>query len=195
MVRKSSKLKKAGETPKKAAASTKKKTTQKAVPAGDKTAQAAPPVIRAASNLRTRAAKEQDFDFVWPIYRDAVRPFVEPKLDRKWDDEEELHRFKNLWRPSESYIITCEGEMIGWYAARVTERRATIHHFAIATPHRGKGHATQLLTKLLQTWTSEGREVEASALKGSRQAVLYQRLGGQQTRKDELAVFMMWKRR
>ena len=145
-------------------------------------------------DLQVRSATEDDFELIWQMYRDAVRPFVEPRLGRSWDDGEERDRFRHIWRPSESYVVTVGEDVIGWYAAMVTERRAAIHHFAIAEPHRRHGHATKLLSDLIHGWRSQGKDVEASALKESSLDALHRQLGGHKTREEELAVVVEWKR-
>ncbi|MEW6734858.1 MAG: GNAT family N-acetyltransferase [Acidobacteriota bacterium] len=142
--------------------------------------------------LETRPATDSDFDFAWRIYLEAVRPMIEPKLNRAWDDADERERFRSIWQPANAHVITLDNQPIGWGSANISDDKAVIDHLYIEEQYRGKGYGTKLLSELLNLWNSQGKAVHASIIKENRAISLSHRLGFEQVHEDALAINVIY---
>jgi len=128
--------------------------------------------------LKTRPANENDFQYVWNVYSEAVKPLVEPKLKGGWVDTVEIERFRKTWKAAGSHIIMLDNTPIGWGGAVVSEREVRIDHLYIEPSHRGKGYGSRLVAELTKQWSKDGKTVYASVLRDEKRlAVLSSRLG------------------
>jgi predicted GNAT family acetyltransferase len=141
--------------------------------------------------LATRPAASADFDYAWKVYQQAIRPLIEPQLQRTWVESNENARFRSVWNEANAHVITLDGTAVGWAAANVTDTEVEIEHFYIEEPHRGKGYATRILTELIRNWLAEGKSVHASVLTAGRATALAKRLGFSHQRQDELVTLMV----
>jgi GNAT superfamily N-acetyltransferase len=117
--------------------------------------------------LETRSATADDINYVWNVYKDAIRSHVEPHLKNGWNDSEELNKFRKAWKPEDSHIIMLDGTPIGWGGATVSASSVTLDHLYIEPSHREKGYAHKLVSELLHRWKQEGKVVRAPILRGS----------------------------
>jgi GNAT superfamily N-acetyltransferase len=127
--------------------------------------------------LTTRSATDSDLEYVWKVYKEAVKSHIEPKLKQGWVDANELTNFRKAWKPANSHIIMMDSVPIGWGGVVVTPTEASIEHLYIEPAHRGKGYGTRLISEMLQVWRKEGKAVHAPVLKGSRAIGAATRLG------------------
>lgn len=141
---------------------------------------------RVEKTLNTRPATGSDFDFAWEVYRDAVRPMIEPKLKGKWDDTKEKENFRSIWEPTTVHVILLDGTPMGWGAVTSEKNKVVIKHFYFQEKHRGKGYGTKMLEELLAKWKGEGKEVHVDTVNGSRAASMAYRLGFIRKKEDTL---------
>lgn len=141
--------------------------------------------------LATRPATDRDFDFAWEVYVEAVRPVIEPKLDRSWDDAFERERFRETWDAATAHVIALDDEAIGWGAVTESQDRIVIDHFYIREHHRGRGYGATLLSELRKSWTETGKAVHASLVKDSRLIGAAERFGFERTQEDDLVQEMV----
>lgn len=117
--------------------------------------------------LATKPATSQDLEFVWEVYKEAVRSKVEPHLANGWVDADEFVRFRDNWKVGNSHIITLDGAPIGWGGAVISTDKVLLEHLYIAPAYRGKKYGRRLVSELLQQWAREGKTVHAPILRGS----------------------------
>jgi GNAT superfamily N-acetyltransferase len=147
--------------------------------------------------LATRPAKESDFQYVWGVYREAVKPYIEPKLKDGWIDSVEIERFRKIWKAADSHIIMVDKTPIGWGGAVVSENEIRIDHLYIEPQHRGKGYGTRLVSELTKMWSKEGKTIYAPVLREKRLVALTSRIGfvkhGDDT--DSLVQMLVYKKK
>ena len=117
--------------------------------------------------LSTRPATVADLDYVWNVYKEAVRPHIEPQLKHGWIEATEFSNFSKSWKQADTHIILIDGVSIGWGGVDLSGTDASIEHLYIEPAHRGKGYGTRLVSELLLVWEAEGKAVHAPILKGS----------------------------
>lgn len=116
--------------------------------------------------LETRKAQKSDEDFIWSIYKEAVRPLIEPKLKGAWDDAKERLNFRKIWVLENTHIIAVDGYDIGWLSGDESGSVVTIDHFYVRSSERGKGYGGRLIDELIGRWKGLGKSIELSMLKG-----------------------------
>jgi GNAT superfamily N-acetyltransferase len=145
--------------------------------------------------LELKSARKTDLDFSWTLWREAVKPHIEPylarRLGRPWRDEEEKKRFAEWWKPDLSSIIVLDNEPIGWLASEETNENVTLHNFCVASQHRGRGVGKIILEAKLDEWKSKRKTIVHSVLKGSNFAPFFQTYGFRPVLEDEITVSMM----
>lgn len=134
--------------------------------------------------LATRPATESDFQYVWSVYREAVKPHITPKLKDGWHDDVEIENFRNMWKAPDSHIVTVDELPVGWGGVVTSGNEIWIEHLYIEPGHRGKGYGTRLVSELTKQWNQEGKSVHAPVLKDERLMKLVSRLGFEKTGAD-----------
>ena len=81
--------------------------------------------------LANRPATRSGLEYVWGVYKQAVRSRVEPHLSRGWIVAAEFTRFRDSWRPDNSHIIALDCAPIGWGGARITSDAVHLEHLYI----------------------------------------------------------------
>jgi GNAT superfamily N-acetyltransferase len=134
--------------------------------------------------LATRPATGNDFQYVWSVYSGAVKQHIAPKLKDGWHDSVEVEKFRKMWKPIDSHIITVDENPIGWGGVVTSGNEVWIEHLYIEPSHRGKGYGTRLVSELTKQWNQEGKTVHAPVLKDERLKKLVSRLGFERSGED-----------
>jgi len=129
--------------------------------------------------LATRPATKDDFEYVWSVYSDAVKPHIVPHLKNGWQDAVEIENFRKMWSPSGSHIITVDGSHVGWAGVVVSDKQVEIEHLYIERSHRGKGYGTRLVSEMAKRWSEQGKAVSAPVLSDERLLKWVSRFGFQ----------------
>lgn len=127
--------------------------------------------------LATRPAKDSDFQYVWDVYREAVKAHIGPKLKGGWVDSVEVEKFRKTWKAGDSHIVLMDSIPIGWSGVVASEKEVRIEHLYIEPQHRGKGYGTRLVSEMTKRWTNEGKAVYAPVLREKRLVTAISRLG------------------
>lgn len=143
--------------------------------------------------LETRSAAEADEDFVWSVYRDAVRPHIEPRLSSGWDDAKERVNFLGLFKACDAHIISLDGAPIGWVGGTDDGKTVVVEHLYVTAAYRGLGYGRRVFEGLLSQWNQAGKTVEASVLKNVRAKAALQGLGFTQVSDDDLTEVLRFK--
>lgn len=145
--------------------------------------------------LELKSAGKKDLDFAWTVWREAVKPHIEPyllgRLGRAWRDEEEKKRFTEWWKADLSSIIMLDNEPIGWLASEESNETITLNNFCIASQHRGRGIGKKICEAKLNEWKSKRKTIVHSVLKGSNYASFFQAHGFRPVLEDEIVVHMI----
>jgi GNAT superfamily N-acetyltransferase len=136
------------------------------------------------SILETRPATGDDFQYAWSVYSDSIKDHITPLLKSGWDDAVEIERFRKIWSPADSHIITVDQEPIGWGGAVISKNEVRIEHLYIEARHQDKGIGSRLISELAAQWAREGKTVRADLLKDERIMEAASRLGFEKTEGD-----------
>ncbi len=71
-------------------------------------------------SIAPRPALSADYPFALKLYIEAIKPLASTWIE--WVDEDQKALFASLWRPDDTWIITLNGEDVGWVEFR---RQAT----------------------------------------------------------------------
>jgi GNAT superfamily N-acetyltransferase len=120
---------------------------------------------------------DNDFDYAWKVYSEAVKPHIAPLLKRGWEDHVEVDNFRKVWSLPTSHIITLDQIPVGWIGVLISGDHVEIEHLYIDSSFRGRGIGSRLVSELIKQWNQEGKAVKANELRDPRVSRFASRLG------------------
>lgn len=119
--------------------------------------------------LKAAPADEADFDFAWQLFSSFVlenlfsgKPGARARSD--WSDDSEREKFAANWSAVENYIISVDGERIGWASLSRHEDKISIENWHLVKDWTGRKVTETILQHLLPEWRAQGLAVEAEIL-------------------------------
>jgi GNAT superfamily N-acetyltransferase len=121
-----------------------------------------------------RRVETRDFDFCWPIYRDALRPLSTGVF--QWNDAQHQAIVREALGDEGASILVSDGDA-GWLLA--SETRFTIHlaHFYLLPEKRRHGLGSRFLIWMSERARRKEKEFTLDVVKNNPALALYQRLG------------------
>ncbi len=92
-----------------------------------------------------RVAVESDFDFIWSLYSNSVKPVISQLIN--WRDEEQRARFRGILDLVTARIAVMDDEPIAWFALAESESALDLEQLFIVENYRRKG-----LGRGIATW-------------------------------------------
>lgn len=122
-----------------------------------------------------RPSTPEDFEFVYQLNEQAMRPYIEPM--RGWNEAAERQDVQQWFRPGHDKIIVVQGEDAGIVA--IEQRPDTLHLrlLELLPAYQRQGIGTAIITKLLQQAQTANLTVTLGVLKHNPARRLYERLG------------------
>lgn len=120
-------------------------------------------------DLEVKPATSDHIEFAWNIYA----PYVKDNLfnggeglmsPEKWSHNEEHSKFLGSWEGSDQYIISVDGQPVGWLSAKQDGRELTIENLMIAPEWRGRNVAETILVEMSKKWREDGTIVRGHIL-------------------------------
>jgi hypothetical protein len=120
-------------------------------------------------DLEVKPAGSDHIEFAWNIYA----PYVQENLfnggeglmaPEKWSHDEEHSKFLSSWESSDQYVISVDGQPVGWLSATQDGRELTIENLMIAPEWRGRNIAETFLVEMSKQWREEGTVVRGNIL-------------------------------
>lgn len=108
--------------------------------------------------ITLRPALSADYAFAFDLYVETIKPLVAAWMN--WVDEEQEAQFANLWRPSDTRVITLDGTDIGWVEFRRTGSELFLKQLYICPAYHRRGVGSQVMRQL----NEQGQTVSSMAL-------------------------------
>lgn len=95
------------------------------------------------SSFELRAASPADFNFCWPIYRDAMQPLTEPPTE--WREPAQRRLVELALADAGSSILRAEGADSGWLQVGETRHVIELKQLHLLPQMRNRGLGTGFL--------------------------------------------------
>ncbi len=122
-----------------------------------------------------RRVHDGDFDFCWPLYRDALQPLSIGLF--AWDDAVQQRHVREALADEGASVLVSGGSDAGWL--HCSETRFVIHlgHLYLVPDKRNRGLGTAFLTWMSDRARRKGKDFTLDVMKNNRARALYERLG------------------
>jgi ribosomal protein S18 acetylase RimI-like enzyme len=127
------------------------------------------------SDITLRPASRDDYDFLWALLVDTMRPYVEATWG--WDEAYQRARFRDHFDPSRQDIVLVDGIAAGVFRVERREDCTFLSNIGITPAYQGRGIGTRLIQDLLDEGQARGVTVKLQVLKVNPARSLYERLG------------------
>ena len=108
--------------------------------------------------ITLRPALSADYSFALSLYVQTIKPLAIAWM--AWVDHEQEAQFASLWRPDDTWIITLNGQEIGWVEFRQTGDKTFLKQLYVAHLHQRRGIGSQVMRRL----NEQGRTAKSMAL-------------------------------
>jgi ribosomal protein S18 acetylase RimI-like enzyme len=108
--------------------------------------------------ITLRPALSADYSFALSLYIQTIKPLATAWM--AWVDHEQEAQFASLWRPDDTWIITLNGQEIGWVEFRQTGDETFLKQLYVAPLHQRRGIGSQVMRRL----NEQGRTAKSMAL-------------------------------
>jgi GNAT superfamily N-acetyltransferase len=122
-----------------------------------------------------RPAGKFDFDFCWPIYRDAVQPLMPPPME--WREAEQRRLVEAALADANSSVLRSEGVDAGWLHVQETGQVIQLKQFLLVPAVRNRGLGTSFLGWMKERADRKRKDLTTELLTNSRARHLLERLG------------------
>lgn len=141
-----------------------------------------------------RPATAADYDFLYQLHRDTIRPYVEATWG--WDEEEQQERWQNHFDPTGRQIIQLlisdTLTDIGTLELSYNPDNWYIDLIEVAPEYQNQGIGTTIITDLIRQAHAADQPLTLSVLKANTPAGrLYERLGFMITAEDPVRFQMI----
>lgn len=122
-----------------------------------------------------RPSTPEDFEFVYQLNEQAMRPYIEPL--RGWDAAAERQDVQQWFHPGQDQIIVIQGKDAGILA--IEQRPAALHLrlLELLPAYQKQGIGTAVISDLLRQAQTANLTVTLGVLKHNPARRLYERLG------------------
>lgn len=127
------------------------------------------------SDITLRPATRDDYDFLWALLVDTLRPYVEATWG--WDEAYQRTRFRDHFDPARQDIVLADGVAAGVISVERREDVIFLSNIGITPAYQGRGIGTRLIQDLLDEGRARGVPVELQVIKANPARGLYERLG------------------
>ncbi len=114
--------------------------------------------------LILKPASESDFEFIWKLYSESVSTIISNQIKGGWNQENEEKKFLTTYNIKNTYVITQDGEKIGWLSGSESENEVHIENGFLLQSYRRKGIGTRVLTELKNMFQAKNKKITFSVL-------------------------------
>ncbi len=126
-------------------------------------------------HLTLRAAKPEDFDFLYGLHRAVFQDYVAQVWG--WNEAWQEEHYRQQFNPSANQIISLEGRDAGVIRVSETESEVFLSNIEVLPEFQGSGLGTSLIRALLAHARRFNKPVLLQVLKVNPAQRLYLRLG------------------
>ena len=142
------------------------------------------------TDLRRRPARDEDFEFLFELTREALGPYVEEIWG--WRDDEQRAIQRRFYERGGVEILDEDGVAIGCVAVRRECDHVFLDRIAFLPRAQNRGLGTELVREVMEEAAALGLPVRLSVLSNNPARSLYARLGFHVTEVVEPRVRMEW---
>ena len=128
------------------------------------------------SSLSSRPASVDDFDFLWRLQCEAMRPNVERQFG-PWDEKFQRELFDESTKPEVHEIIDFDREPIGCQWVRALPDALELERLQLLPGFQGRGIGTLVMQRLIEKANAAGLPVRLQVFRTSPAGRFYARLG------------------
>jgi GNAT superfamily N-acetyltransferase len=128
-----------------------------------------------APAFNLRPAAKSDFDFCWPIYRDALQPLTKPPLE--WREPDQRRIVERALAHTGSSILRSEGTDAGWLHVEETGQVIQLKQLVLVPSMRNQGLGTSFLDWMKERADRKRKDLNAELMTNSPARRLLERLG------------------
>jgi GNAT superfamily N-acetyltransferase len=125
--------------------------------------------------FKLRSAGKFDFDFCWPIYREALQPLLEPLEEWREPDQRKIVE-RALVDPGSS-VLRSEGADAGWLQVAETGQVIQLKQLHLLPAVRNRGLGTSFLDWMKERADRKRKDLTAELMSNSPARPLLERLG------------------
>ena len=126
-------------------------------------------------SIAPRPALSADYPFALKLYIEAIKPLASTWIE--WVDEDQKALFASLWRPDDTWIITLNGEDVGWVEFRRTGDEIFLKQLYILPEHQRRGVGSRVMRLLLEERRGAAKSMALFVLKNNPAHGFYERHG------------------
>jgi GNAT superfamily N-acetyltransferase len=127
-------------------------------------------------SFELRPATKADFDFCWPIYRDALQPLMEA-APVEWRDAEQRRVIEHALGDVGSSILRSEKSDAGWLHVSETGQVIQLKQLHLLPAMRNRGLGTNFLDWMKERADRKRKDLTAELMTNSPARRLLDRLG------------------
>ena len=132
--------------------------------------------MRIKDRIKLRPASDGDYDFGYEVKKAALGEYVDQTWG--WDEEEQKHFYRREFNLQDAYVITLDGEDVGWLVHRRADQGQEVHQLFILPSYQNQGIGTCVLETIIASACQQRLAVFLQVLKCNvRARRLYDRLG------------------
>ena len=139
----------------------------------------------------TRPARDEDFEFLWRLQCEAMRPNVERQFG-PWDAAFQRRLFEENTDVAAQEIVRVDGEAIGCQCIREEGDALVLERLHLMPAWQGRGLGTKLLRAFVERASREGRAARLQVFRTNPARALYARIGFQTIDVGENHETMEW---
>ncbi|MBO1906353.1 GNAT family N-acetyltransferase [Microvirga sp. 3-52] len=125
--------------------------------------------------IELRPACSDDYVFALELYIEAIRPLASAWIE--WIETDQEAEFASLWRPTDTRIITLDGQEIGWVEFRRTGDEVFLKQLYIAHSHQRRGIGSRAMRLLLEKQREAAKSMALFVLKNNPSYRFYEHHG------------------
>ncbi|MGV2989902.1 GNAT family N-acetyltransferase [Vibrio sp. E150_011] len=107
----------------------------------------------------------------------------------RFDENRVRNRFLDNFEPSNTYKISLEGAVLGFYAVSYNDDCIYINHLYILPKHQGLRFGAEVINHIKSIAQGLSKPISLGALRGSRSNDFYTKQGFVKTQEDEFDIY------
>lgn len=142
------------------------------------------------TNWHLRKATITDLGFIFRVYKITMKPFIEKIW--QWDDTAQRQRYEERFSVSDYQIIQVNDKSIGVLSMSNMDSYDFLARIEILPEYQNQGIGTSIMQSLIQKARDRKKPIMLRVFKINRAKNLYERLGFQVIRQDDIHFDMLY---
>jgi ribosomal protein S18 acetylase RimI-like enzyme len=140
--------------------------------------------------FQLRPAGSEDFQFVWSLYRDLMKPLTVELLE--WNEPGQKRVVELALTQKGTSIIVIDGLDAGWLQVDESPGSIYLRQLYLAPSLQNRGIGTAIVRELRDKAWQAGKALTLDVMKNNRARLLYERLGFRVIGESEYKLKIRW---